>query len=278
MLKRSSWRIACVWIVAGLATACGSSSGTTLSPTNVSTITGISLVANPPGVGATVSAVATLSLSNGNSVAISSGFTSDTPSVATVTAAGAMTGVSIGDVTIAVDYQGFKASKKVRVLTNYNGVFVGNYTIDSCADTGGFADQAFCAGFPMATPLPIAFNNSQSSDLTTMASLFALGQVQGTGTGAIASNGALTYAGSIVSGTTRLDFRNFAAASASINHYNGTFQIVWTDSVLSGTSTWTCTMQDVTRTSGGAATLSVPSTPIAMSRAALAAAVRSPRR
>ena len=44
--------------------------------------------------------------------------------LATVTSAGAITGVSIGDVTISVDYQGFKASKKVRVLPNYGGVFV----------------------------------------------------------------------------------------------------------------------------------------------------------
>ena len=245
-------------LAAGAAACGGSSGGSPLSPSALSTITGITLAVNPPGVGATVLATATVSLSSGNSTTVSTGFASDTTSVATVTSAGAITGVSIGDVTISVDYQGFKASKKVRVLPNYGGVFSGGYSIDRCVDTGDFLAQGYCANLISNATLPIAFNNVQSPDLTSMTSQFALGSLVGTGTGAIAPNGALTYTGSFQSGTSRIDLQNFAGGSPAVGQISGRFEQTWTDTVMAGQLFMTCTIQSLLRTSGGSAPAGLP--------------------
>ncbi len=268
--------------VAGAASACGSSGASTLSPSLLPTVTGVTLAVNPPGVGASNSASGAATLSNGTSAAVSTGYTSDAPLVATITSAGVITGVSIGDVTLSLDYQGFHASKKVRVLPNYNGTFIGTYVITSCADTGGFAVPAetpFCSQFPLNTALSIGFLNTQSADLTTLTGLFALGSLQGTGTGVIAAAGGLTYTGSITSTTAKITLQNFTATSPSIGHMTGQFQIVWTDTTLAGNSVWTCTMADATRTSGGVTTLGTahagaPATPRERAAAVLSRARR----
>jgi hypothetical protein len=229
---------------------CSGGGGSTLSPSNLPTVTGVTLSLNPPGVGATSTAAGSATLSNGTFAAVSTGYTSDALAVATVTDAGVITGVSIGDVTISVDYKGFRASKRVRVLPNYGGTFVGSYTITSCADTGGFAEApAFCSNFSLNSPLQIQFLNTQSLDLTTLSGQFMLGAIQGNGTGVIAPSGALTYSGTFTSGTTTITVQNFNITSPQVNHMTGQFQIVWTDTTTSGNSVWTCTMQDATRTS-----------------------------
>lgn len=239
------------------AVSCGGSTASTFSPT-IGTITGISLAVNPPGVGATVQAVATVSLSTGKTADVAAGFTSDTLSVATVTAAGAVTGVSVGDVTIAVDYQGFKASKKVRVLPNYNGIFYGTYTLDSCTESGDFAAQGYCAMLQANAALSIGMNNAQSADLTAMTGQFALGTLAGTGTGTVSSAGALTYSGSIVGGTSRIDVQNFAGTVPATGQIAGRFEQLWIDTSMTGQLLLKCTIHDLTRSSGGVAVASEP--------------------
>jgi hypothetical protein len=236
--------------IALVASACGSSS--TLAPSTVGTITGITLTVNPPGVGTSSSALATVSLSTGTTVPVLSGFASDTPSVATITTAGVMTGVSIGDVTISIDYQGFKASKKVRVLPNYGGTFLGTYTFDACTDTGGYTGGNSCASilptYPLGTTFQIGLSNTQSADLTSMTGQFLLGQLLGNSAGTVSSTGDLTYTGSIVSSSTwRMDFQNFTGGSPSVGHIGGHFQAVWTDTASPGSSVWSCTIVDLVR-------------------------------
>lgn len=232
------------------AAGCGGSSSAPLAPT-IGTITGVTLTVNPPPVGASVQALAVVTLSTGTSAPVSAGFTSDTPSVATVTAAGVITGVSIGDVTISVDYQGFKASKKVRVLPNYSGVFYGTYTLDSCTDSGGFTDTGFCAGFAAGWIGYLALNNSLSADLTALGGQFILDPSAslglGTTTGTISPVGDLTLAGTIASGTSRGEFRNFTATVPSIGHIAGHFELVWTDTAMTGTAVMSCKIVDLAR-------------------------------
>jgi hypothetical protein len=217
------------------------------------TVTGLTISVNPPGIGSTVSAGATATLSSGATAPISQGFTTDTPSVATITSAGAITGLSIGDVTVSVDYQGFRASKKVRVLPSYNGIYSGTYTLDACTPTGAFADQNFCSQFATGSTLQIALNNVQSLDLTTMTSQFLLGQLLGNATATIASNGGLTYSGSAVTGTTTIAVQNFSGSAPAVGQIAGTFQVLWTDSTITGNMVWKCTITSMTRVSGGVA-------------------------
>ena len=278
--KRVLPSLALVAVVAGAAVACGSSTASSLTaPTNVGSITGLILSVNPPGVGATATAIATVSLSTGSNVAISTGFTSDTPSVATVTSAGVVTGVSIGDVTISVDYLGFKATKKIRILPFYNGVFFGSYTIDTCTETAGFADdptQALlpCSAYAARGALQIGFSNAQSADLTSITGLFAFGNVTGPGAGSVSPAGVMSYTGSLTAGARTLTLQNFNITSPSPGHIAGTFKAVWTDAVLTGSQVWTCTMSDAVYQIG---TINVASSSAGARALDVLAPFRSPR-
>jgi hypothetical protein len=202
-----------------------------------------------------VQATATATFSNGSSSPIASGFGTDTPSVATVSSTGGVTGVSIGDVTIFVDYQGMRASKRMRVLPGYGGTFVGTYAVGTCVATGGFfsTDPAenFCTEFTTGRQLSIAMQSAQSADLTAVTGQFALGNAVGTGTGTISSAGTLTYSGAIAfaGDTTRMDLRNWTATSPTPGRIAGSFEMVWTDSTVTGSGIITATNMDMIRQS-----------------------------
>ena len=266
MERRSALLVAAVCAGAAMASACGSSTtlASQLAPTAGVTLSSLTIAMNTPAVGGTVPATAIATFSNASTSAVTTGFTSDSPSVATVTSSGQVTGVAIGDVTISVDYQGQHASKKVHVLPSFNGIFSGTYVVGSCVDTGGFHNddpaQDFCTDFTAGRVLSVAVQNTQSNDLTTLTGLFALGAAQGSGNGTISATGTLTYAGQVVSGTTRMDFRNWTAISPTPGRVTGSFDMVWTDSTVTGSGTITCTNMDMTR-QGSAASLPLISLP-----------------
>lgn len=266
MERRGALLFAAVCVSAALASACGSSNSlaSQLAPSGSTTLASLTIAVNPPSVGGGIQASATATFSNGSTTPVASGFTSDTPSVATVTGGGAVTGVAIGDATISVDYQGMRASKKIHVLPSYNGIFVGTYLVGTCVATGNFHNddpaQDFCTEFTAGRALSVLVQNTQSNDLTTLTGLFALGGAQGSGTGAISQTGTLTYTGSVVAGTTRMDFRNFTAISPAPGRVTGSFDMVWTDSTITGSGVITCTNMDMTRQSS-AASLPVISLP-----------------
>jgi hypothetical protein len=167
-----------------------------------------------------------------------------------------VTGVSIGDVTIFVDYQGQRASKKVHVLPSYSGTFVGTYSVSDCSETGGFVstnpDDDFCTGLVGLTG-SIAIQSTQPADLTTLTGLFQLGGVVGNGSGTVSATGVMTYTGSASSATTRLDFRNFTATSPSPGKIAGSFELVFTDSTITGQGVITGTNLSMTRQASAAA-------------------------
>jgi hypothetical protein len=267
MDRRCALLAVTVCLGSALASACGSSPSlaSQLAPSTTLTVTALSIALNTPSVGGSAPATALATFSNGSTTPVSSGFGSDTPSVATVTSAGQVTGVAIGDVTIFVDFQGQRASKKVHVLPSYNGLFTGTYAVGTCVGTGDFTNsdpaQNFCTEFTAGRVLSIAVQNAQSSDLTTLTGLFALGGAQGSGIGTISSTGTLTYTGAVVGGTTRMDFRNWTATSPTPGRITGAFDMVWTDSTLTGSATITCTNMDMTR-QGSAASLPILSLPV----------------
>jgi hypothetical protein len=263
MQRRLALWVSAVSCAAALSSACGSSSGldSKLAPTGV-TLTSLTISVATPSVGGGTQATATATFSNGSNSAVASGFGSDTPSVATVTSGGAVTGVAIGDVTIFVDYQGMRASKKVHVLPSYSGTFVGSYSVTACSETGGFVstnpDDDFCTGLVGLTGA-IALQSTQPADLTTLTGLFQLGGVVGNGGGAVSSSGVMTYSGSASSSTTRLEFRNFIATSPSPGRITGSFELVFTDSTLAGQGVITGSNLDMTRQSSALALSASPS-------------------
>ncbi|TAK16591.1 MAG: hypothetical protein EPO35_05020 [Acidobacteria bacterium] len=246
--------------LASLAVACGSSASlaSQLQPSGTVTLTALAISVNTPSVGGAVQATSTATFSNGGTTPIATGFGTDTPSVATSTSSGTITGVAIGDVTIFVDYLGMRASKRVHVLPAYGGVLVGTYKVTSCSQSEGFATADFCQPFNALPTLSIAFSNTQSADLTTLTGQFALGQSVGLGSGTVASNGTLTYSGALVGGTERMELRNFAGTSPAPGRMVGSFEQVWTNSATTGQAVVTCANMDVTRTSSALASFSGP--------------------
>lgn len=244
---------ACVFFA--LSASCGKSASLAdqLKPSGTVTLTALAIAVNTPSVGGGVQATAVATFSNGSTSPVASGFGTDAPSVATVNSSGSVTGVSIGDVTIFVDYQGMRASKRVHVLPGYSGVFVGTYAVGTCVSTGGFFStnpaENFCTDFSPGRMLQIAEQNTQSADLTTLTGLFALGGAQGTGTGTTSASGVLSYSGTFLAGTTRMEFRNFTATSPAPGRMAGSFDMLWTDSTVSGSGIVTCTNMDMTRQS-----------------------------
>jgi hypothetical protein len=260
MERRSALLVAMVCLGGAFASACGGSKSlaSQLAPSGSVTLTSVALTLNPPPVGSGAQATATATFSNGTVNPIASGFGTDTPSVATVTSTGGVAGLSIGDVTIFVDYQGMRATKKVRILPGYGGIFIGSYTIGSCAATGGFIStdpaQDFCTVFATGLTPGIAFNNIQSADLTTMTGQFILGGLQGgTGTGTISSAGLWNFAGTLPIGTGRVELRSLAATSPAVGKIAGSFQLVFTDTTLTGSGTVNAINLDATRQGSSAA-------------------------
>jgi hypothetical protein len=263
MQHRLALWVSAVSCAAALSSACGSSSslGSQLAPSGV-TVTSLAISVVTPSVGGGAQATATATFSNGSTSPVASGFGGDSPSVATVTSAGVVTGVAIGDVTIFVDYQGMRASKKVHVLPSYSGISVGTYMVDTCAATGGFVttDPAtnFCTEFTADRMLQIAMQNTQSADLTTVTGAFLLGGLQGTGSGTVSPTGTLTYSGAVILGSERMDFRNWTATSPSPGRMVGSFEMVFTDTAMAGQGVVTCKNMDMTRQVSALAFSSAP--------------------
>lgn len=254
-------------VCASLASACGSSNSLSnqLSPSGGVSLSGLTLTFSTPTVGSSVQAVATATFSNGGTTPVASGFGTDTPGVATVSSTGGITGVAIGDVTIFVDYQGMRASKRVRVLPGYGGTFGGTYVVSSCVATGDFVstnpDDNFCTGITNGLVLSFAMQSTQSADLTSLTGLFALSPTSiGSGSGTVSSAGVLTYSGGLAfpGDTTRVDFRNFIATSPAPGRISGSFEMLWTDPTLTGSGVITCTNLDLVRQS---AVLAPPASP-----------------
>jgi hypothetical protein len=103
-----------------------------------------------------------------------------------MTSAGVATGVAIGDVTFSV-VSGLQASKKVRVLPGYQGTFCGNYTLDSCVDTGRSTQGSAHRSRPASCCT--AVSHSQSADLTSVVGSSYSGRCWGDSTGTVAPNG-----------------------------------------------------------------------------------------
>ena len=249
MQRPLGWWSGAACVLSVLCSACGSknSLASLLSPTQGATVTGITLTMNTPAIGATVQATAIASFSTGGSAVVTTGFSTDAPGVATTTTGGRVTGVAVGDVTIAVEYSGARVSKRVHVLPSYAGLFSGTYVISGCTQTAGFADAGFCTPFTNGLMLTIDFSHDQSADLATLTGQFRLGQTIGNGAGTVAPSGALSYSGFVAAGTSRTDFRNWAATSPTPGRIAGSFELVWTDSARTGNAVVTCTNMSMTR-------------------------------
>lgn len=144
----------------------GPSSTTAPSPTTTAvTVT----VSNPVRMGQTAQATGSQTLSDGQTRAITSGWLSDAPGVATVTNAGLVTGIGNGRATIYVVAGGRQGQQVVRVVPDYQGRWSGGLRVTSCTQTGVFANSGVCAESPAGTTYRYTLGLTQTGEQMTAA-------------------------------------------------------------------------------------------------------------
>jgi Bacterial Ig-like domain (group 2) len=117
----------------------------------------------------------------------------DNTAVATIDAAGQLTPIAHGDVTVIAEYQEARASKLVHVVNDYGASWYGNYLVTRCQATGGFDEAGWCdedATVAVGKTLPVALELVQDRD--TVTGTLWLGAVNGSFTGSVATGGNLT--------------------------------------------------------------------------------------
>ena len=122
-------------LAASLAIGCGSP--TAPSPATLVTISpGTKLLM----IGATETFSAFAVGADGNGAPVSATWTTDGPTVATVSPQGLVTALSAGVATITAGYQGLRATRALRVIPSYAGSWAGTYRTTACSATA----PSFC--------------------------------------------------------------------------------------------------------------------------------------
>lgn len=176
----------------------------------------------------------------------------DAPGVATVDVpTGRVTGVGNGRVTIWAENEGGRTTRGLRGLPSYAGNWSGTYAVDSCQSTGDLAAISFCANFFTGQIAGIGLNILQTDDRVTGGSL-AFGGLNGSlNSGSVSESGQLSLTGSTTMGSVIVALQNTRFDSPSAGTLTGTFDESWTVTGASGFGLLSCSVRDVTRTSGG---------------------------
>lgn len=162
---------ALVALVLPLLSACGGSSSTPVAPTQPQTPTASTIavtVSSPLRVGETTQATGTAMLSNGQTSTLTSGWQSDNPAVASVTASGAVTGLSNGQTSIAVSSGSAQGRQGIRVVPDYQGTWQGRIAQTSCVEPGEWRLVDFCKLNPADSVWSFVLAIQQSGESLTV--------------------------------------------------------------------------------------------------------------
>jgi hypothetical protein len=108
----------------------------------------------------------------------------DAPSVVSISGSGEVRPSAVGSATIWCDAQGARGTKTLGVIPDFQGTWVGDYTIESCTDSGWATDIRACRDLtPPGRIANVSFNLIQDADrvsgTVTLGSGGGTGQVQG---------------------------------------------------------------------------------------------------
>ena len=208
----------------------------------------------------------TVTLSNGQSQTVQPTWQSDNTTVLSFEA-GSARGRSNGTATIIGTSQGLTATRLMRVATNYQGIWAGDYIIRGCDSSGDFRDAEFCNrddGFYAGQVFEVAFDLTQDRDEVT-GEMF-LGALEGTTRGRVEGDGRFTGTGSFTVSEDGLVVA-FAVNPVNVNadgsRMTGTFTVSVTAPGASGQGLFTAEILTVARISSGLAptTTGAASTP-----------------
>ena len=144
----------------------GSGDGSITAPSSATATSIVITVRDVVLVGTSATAMATATLSDGQTQVVTNGWRSDAPPVATVTDTGSVKGVANGEATITVAFGGREGAKRIRVAPNYDGRWHGMQIVTACTATGAFADSCEEAGGVVGQPFPIGLIARQPGDLS----------------------------------------------------------------------------------------------------------------
>ena len=237
--------------------ACGDESSGSLPTAASPTTSAITVtVNNPIKVADTAQAVATASISSGQTQTISSGWQSDAPGVASVTDAGLVTGVANGRATIYVVSGGRQGQQVVRVVPNYDGQWAGLLRVTSCTQTGAWASVGFCDGLPVGGASGFTLGLSQTGESLTARAAYPPEALFPSVTAAIDANGNAAFTSTFRTTSTPVLTLEAAwrIASAGRGVLSGTVSEVWTAAGVSGEGRLVQDIAGATRVGGTTAT------------------------
>lgn len=182
-------RVVGVVLSFGLLVGCDGSGGgrSPTAPSSSSQLT-INVTSDVIRCGKCESFTATLTR-NGVTQNVTPTWRTDNTAIATIDAAGQLTAITHGEVTVIAEHQGLSASKRVRIVADYEAAWHGNYLITRCDarfDFEGFCDSDM---FGPGQTLPIALELTQ--DRERVSGTLWLGQLDGPFTGSVATSGNL---------------------------------------------------------------------------------------
>ena len=132
-------------------------------------------------------------MSSGPSQTVQPAWTSDNTTVLSIDVTGLARGLTNGAATITATHGGVSETRRMRVVTDYQGSWTGDYVVRRCDHTGDFRSGEFCdreEGFWAGDRLPIALTLTQERDAVT--GPFTLGGIAGTLAGTVDGSGQLT--------------------------------------------------------------------------------------
>jgi hypothetical protein len=218
-------------LAATTAIACGGG-GSPSAPAGPSASSVIVTLPSTLVVGTNQQASAAAALSNGSSQAVTTGWRSDNPAVATVTDTGLVTPVANGSATIFVVFSGVQGQQVVRVVPNFQGQWRGSYIVLNCTQTGIYATINFCDG-KANTVLPTTLTLTQTG--TAVSGNFFTGTLAYTSISApIEADGTIVFSGTTTTPSTIQITVSWRLASPENGKVTGVHTQVWRSTEASG--------------------------------------------
>ena len=216
--------------------ACGGSSNPAPMPTTPTTFT-VGVTSPDSMVYFTATEQMTAVASDGR--ALTGTWTTDNPSVATVSPTGLVTPTGAGQATVIFTAStGQTGSKLLRALPNLNGTFSGQYAVISCTQSGQVANSNLCGIFLVGSQPSYTFNWTQSVDV--LSGRFFLGTTEFDNiTSTIDLAGNFTFESHAAGTGTSLIDATWNAFSHNPGTLGGNLTSIWTATGLSGQATVT---------------------------------------
>lgn len=132
-------------------------------------------------------------MSDGSTRAVTGTWASDAAAVATVDSSGRVTGRASGETTLSGDAEGLRATRRLRVVPDYQGDWRGGWAITGCTADGDWARANVCQALPNGALSAFRLTLTQTRD--TVSGNVDFDEFPGPVQGTIRSTGELELSG-----------------------------------------------------------------------------------